>query len=216
MCGTIGSTPFAPAQGGCGGGLPVSGSPAQVAQAGAPGHQAHGGAGGAVAGAQNIGQTDQHASHGKNRRHGNHRMLVTQRTAPPDEARARRTLKAAMDMFSDARYEQMLPGRNPESNHRRIPEKLLAEWKRRYPDMPVPRAVVFDLDSRKPIGVVFRSDDRIDLGMGPQHQHNAGADYMQHIWFVPNDLELAYSDTTRGRDAKKAALAGSGGAPGKS
>lgn len=38
----------------------------------------------------------------------------------------------------------------------------------------------------------------LDLGMGNNHQHKVGGTFMQHIWFTPNDITQAFSDTEEG------------------
>jgi hypothetical protein len=131
------------------------------------------------------------------------------RTSANDPARAARVMQASLKLLSGLRYDQTLPGSiNPNGDHRKIPDSVKAQWKAQYPDLPVPNVLVFDKKSGTAVGVMFVGGAKApDLGMGLLHEHTEDGAIMQHMWFVPGNMELAFSDTTRKAEAVKAALA---------
>ena len=134
--------------------------------------------------------------------------MTVQRTAPADTARAQSVLNYGMQMFGSLTYAQTDPGaKNPNGTHRKIPEAMKQQWHAAHPDLPIPNMVVFDKAGAggRPIGLLFISPNGPDLGMGPMHQHQPGKPFMAHMWFVPGNLDLAFSDTTRKAEAEAAA-----------
>ena len=129
------------------------------------------------------------------------------RSAPEDRARAQRVLEANMEIFGDLRYEDTAPSRDdkPNGDHRDIPPAKIKEFQARFPDLPVPREVVYNMKTMRVNGVVYANGKSpADLGLGAMHQHRAGGGYMQHVWFTPGDLELAYSDVMRRDEVRSA------------
>ena len=192
-----------PAAPGCGGGgaaaIGTPGAPAPGATdpmaegAGAPTADA-------AAGQKGIGQKPpaQHAA-------GAHDKTIIQRTRPEDRALATRNLNAVMEMFGDTKYAGLVT-KEPGGTHGKLTPDMKAAFAKRYPGLPVPSSVVFAKGGvGKPIGVVYSDKQSIDLGMGGNHQHKVGGTNMQHIWFVPNDLAVAFSDT-EGSGSKQANL----------
>jgi hypothetical protein len=145
--------------------------------------------------------------------HSDH--IVTQRTAPADTGRAQRILQAAMSLLGKVRYEDTAPATpgkgkpvEPNGDHRKVPDSVKAEWKRLYPDLPVPNVIVYDKASHVAQGALFVGGKHtVDLGMGPQHQHEPGGAYMAHMWFIPGNLALAFSDVSQKDQARAAATA---------
>ena len=191
MCGAIGATTQTmPAAGGCGshGAATSAGGATDATGSAGQAHQGYGalgamsphqhGAGGAAEGA-----------------HGKH---VHRRTAPEDRGRARRNLDAVMQVFGDLRRDQV-SFKKPGATHGHLSDAQKAEFRRRFPGLPVPNAVVFPAKGGgKPVGVVYGGKQAPDLGMGNSHTHGSSKHYMQHIWFTPNDLDFAFSDTEGG------------------
>jgi hypothetical protein len=182
------------------------------------GHAHGGGAADAKSGAGIVGQTfkawgtnatfaaaevhDQ-MHHGSMAQH-----VLIKRTSGNDTARAQRVMQAAMKLLAPLKWGDTHGKENDNQDHRVIPESVKAQWKKEFPDLPVPNLVVFDKKSQRPVGALFVGGEQAkDLGMGTLHQHNAGGAIMQHMWFIPNNMDLAFSDTTQKQTAIQAALA---------
>jgi hypothetical protein len=187
----------------------------QLADAPAPVKQADSDAG---AGAAALGQkisawnssatfaiTDTHMQmhHGSMAEH-----VTIVRTSANDTARATRVMQASLKLLGPLTMHNTQGKSGPTDDHRVIPASVKAQWQAQYPDLPVPNLVVFDKASGKAVGALFVGGTKAkDLGMGTMHEHSAGGAIMQHMWFVPGDLQLAFSDTTRKAEAIKAAVA---------
>jgi hypothetical protein len=141
--------------------------------------------------------------------HGEHDKIVIQRTSPADTARANGVLQAAIQMFGNLGWNQAIaPAGKPDADHRIIPDSMKAQWKAQYPGLPVPNRVVFDRATQRPVGLLFVGGGKApDLGMGQVHQHKAGGPIMQHLWFTPGNLDLAFGDAMVKHQAIPAALA---------
>jgi hypothetical protein len=138
-----------------------------------------------------------------------HERVILQRVGQDDTARANRVFQAAMEMFDNISVDQTLPDpERPGTDHRRVSPEMKQQWKERYPGLPVPNRVIFDLKSGRSMGLLFVGGEKApDLGMGALHQHNAGGAIMQHIWFTPGNMELAFGDATVKSEALKLAKA---------
>jgi hypothetical protein len=137
---------------------------------------------------------------------GLHSTIV--RTSANDPARAKRVMQAALQLLAPLTWSQTTGKTSPDADHRVIPASVKAQWKAQFPDLPVPNLVVFDKQSQRPVGALFVGGQKApDLGMGTMHEHTENGAIMQHMWFVPNDMDLAFSDTTQKAAAIKAALA---------
>jgi hypothetical protein len=202
MCGPIQAKPFVPSQG-CGGGGAVQEQPHQHQSATqtAGGSHAHAGAaalgGGGTSGMS--GMSGSHASH------------ETTRTAPVDRARAQRVFDATLRLLGNLTYAQTssAPMNEPNGTHRAIPASVIAQWRREYPDLPVPTTIVFSQKGGgRVVGANFVGgrNQPVDLGMGAGHQHQAGKPVMQHVWLTPGNRDLAFSDLTNEALATKTAL----------
>jgi hypothetical protein len=167
----------------------------------------------AMSGMDMIGQSPaQHAGHTA----GEHEKHVVQRTAPVNQALAKKNLSAVMDFFGNFTRDK-LTFRTPGATHGKLSAAQKAAFHAKYPDLPVPNAVVFDKHGGKPIGVVYsQKGSPVELGMGNAHQHR-GPDsvFMEHIWFTPNDLNTAFGDTEGGNAKRANQIVNGGGAPGK-
>jgi hypothetical protein len=124
------------------------------------------------------------------------------RTSPVDMAKAQRVMQASMQLLAPLTWEGTEGNTwatngapNPNAGHRNVPESVRAEWKRLYPDLPVPNVVTFDQKTHVATGAMFVGGTKpVDLGMGAGHQHEAGKAFMQHIWFTPSNYEVAFND----------------------
>lgn len=214
MCGPVG---------GCGGGAiaPLAtqvAQPAQVGGAGGSGQVVQQGGGHAHAGTQagagvqQLGQTygawgtDAKfavVSQSREQHHGSeHDKVTLQRTTANDTARAKRILQASLNLFGGS---SIAPGGK---THVPLSGAQKAQWSQAHPDLPVPNQLVYDARSGRAVGMLFVGGDKAkDLGMGQLHQHEAGGAIMQHIWFVPDNLDLAFGDAAVKQQATQAALA---------
>jgi hypothetical protein len=139
-----------------------------------------------------------HDNHGM----GLHSELI--RTSPNNMQLANQVMQASLKLLAPLTWNGTTGGTwvtfgaaNPNGSHRVIPASVKAEWAKEYPNLPVPSEVVFDPKTHQAVGAMFTSSKGpVDLGMGAGHEHTAGGSFMQHIWFTPNDLTTAFSDTT--------------------
>lgn len=205
MCGLVCGAPMAtpmPSTS-AGGAMPDAGMPAAPvvpsshashgvdALGGPPSKHAHGGGG----------KPHQSQSHGAHDKH------VVQRTAPENRKRAKAILDASISMFGNTRANKFKPSRNAGGDHRQLTDAMKAEWTRRLPGLPVPGSVVIDQKTGRTQGAVFILRDGADLGMGTAHRHEGGRATMQHVWFTPGNMDLAFSDVSRKKQARAAANA---------
>jgi hypothetical protein len=181
----------------------------QVAQGG--GHDAHS-ATQAGAGVQQLGQvygawgTDAKfavVSSSTEQHHGDeHERVILQRTTPNDTALAKRILQASLTLFGSLG----MPAGG--KTHVPLTAAQKSQWSSQNPGLPVPNQVVFDAKSGRAVGMLFVGGDKAkDLGMGALHQHAAGGAIMQHIWFTPSNLDLAFGDATVKQQAIQQAVA---------
>jgi hypothetical protein len=191
MCGPIGATQAGVPAGGCGGGATTQSTTQGGGDASATGAAAEAMAGQAALGTQSPHQHDE-AGHSK---------TIHQRTAPVDRDLAKKNLGAVIDMFGNLTRDQLTFDKVG-GTHGKLSAAQKAAFHEKYPDLPVPNAVVFDAKGGKPIGVVYGGKTPPELGMGTSHTHGTSTHYMQHIWFTPNDLDFAFSDTVDGATKK--------------
>jgi hypothetical protein len=141
-----------------------------------------------------------------------HGHIMIPRTTPVDKQRARKIAKAVKSFFKDVKRSQVTFAKTGVKTHGVLPESMRKAFKAKYPDLPAPRSIVFPKGGKTPIGVVYNekvNGANFDLGMGMKHKHSATGSEMEHVWFTPNDLALAYSDSSGGTTRKvQAALAG--------
>ncbi|MCW2927234.1 MAG: hypothetical protein JWM86_1202 [Thermoleophilia bacterium] len=175
--------------------LPVAGGGAMGAPTAAP----------AGAAAPDAGDHDHDAAHGAHAGMANHHgMAVHERTAPVNEAIARRNLAAVVQSFS----KHGRAGLDFKNNrtHGYLSKAEQDRFRAQNPGLPVPQSLVFEPNSNVPIGVVYRSTiGKFDLGMGSSHQHKGANNEMQHLWFTPNHLDFAFSDVENGLTGSTAA-----------
>lgn len=133
-----------------------------------------------------------------------HGVHVHPRTAPPDPARAQAVLDATLGAFAAARASDFAPSPRGKTHLKLTPQQENA-FRAAFPGVPVPRSVMFDKATGQALAAVYvRKDRPVDLGLGPAHRHGPDRPYMQHVWFTPGRLELAFSDTTRRAEALRA------------
>jgi hypothetical protein len=159
----------------------ASGAPSTSGGGGHAGHAGHAGAG---------------PNAGKHQHHG---MRIIKRDRPDDLARAQRNFDAVYGSFR-THGRAGLDFKNNQT-HGYISAAEQAAFRRQHPGLPVPQSIVFREGSNTPIGVTYRTTDpNFDLGMGDLHDHtnDNGSSRMQHIWFTPGDLRLAFSDVEHG------------------
>ena len=126
-------------------------------------------------------------------------MRIIRRQTPADTALATRNFNAVYSMFK-GHGRAGLDFKNNQT-HGYIGAAERAAVHRANPGLPVPESIVFREGSNTPIGVTYRTKDpNFDLGMGDRHDHtnDNGTSQMQHIWFTPGDLQLAFSDVSHG------------------
>jgi hypothetical protein len=133
-----------------------------------------------------------------------HSMVV--RTSAPDPARARRIYDASARLLGGLTWSNTAGSGRADSNHRTIPQSIKDQWKKLYPDLPVPSNVVFNQQSHELLGAMFVGSrtEMPDLGMGDGHEHRANGLMMQHVWFIPNNMQMAFA--TREQGAVNAAI----------
>lgn len=132
---------------------------------------------------------------GKDAKHGH---IMIPRDKPVNQAKARKNLKATMEFFGNIKRTNKGLSFRPGSTmtHAKVGKELRKKFKKQYPNLPVPTHVMFSGKGKVPLGVMYASrDGDFDLGMGRKHQHFAGGAQMQHMWFTPEDLDLAFADT---------------------
>ena len=124
-------------------------------------------------------------------------MQVVSRTKPRDAALAQRNFEAVHSFFKD-HGRRDVEFRKTQS-HGFISKADRAAFQQRYPNLPVPESVVFRRQGTSPMGVTYSTtNQQFDLGLGTQHAHSGHEERMQHIWFTPGDMELAFSDVEHG------------------
>lgn len=124
-------------------------------------------------------------------------MSIIPRSAPENPERAGAILDAVVQSFAHHGRAGLDFKNNQTHGYLSAAERR--EFTRRYPGLPAPNALVFEGKGTKPLGVVYRtSRGQFDLGMGARHQHHDGNDQMQHVWFTPGNLNLAFSDVEHG------------------
>jgi hypothetical protein len=123
---------------------------------------------------------------------------VVERTKPVDKKRAKAIAKAVSEFFGTTKRGDVTfkPGGQ---THGRLTDEARAAFKKKY-GLPAPRSVVFPKGGNKPIGVVYNEkvNGNFDLGMGVKHTHREGGNEMEHVWFTPGNLDLAYTDSGKG------------------
>lgn len=131
---------------------------------------------------------------------------VVARSTPEDRGRAAQVLQITMGLLRTIPFGST-PGSNnspdPNATHRTVPPEIQAQLK--AAGVPVPNGVVFDKAGGTAVGAFYVKKG--DLGMGVQHQHVTNGPEMQHMWFVPSDLDLAFSDVAQKSTAIAAAAA---------
>ncbi|MCW2924728.1 MAG: hypothetical protein JWM98_2132, partial [Thermoleophilia bacterium] len=150
---------------------------------------------------------------------GDAHHIIIPRTTPEDPAKAKALLAATMQAFGGLTMQNTEGSAQggPNSSHRKVPDALAKQFAATHPGMPVPKLIVFDTKTGTPIGAFFPGGkDKVpDLGMGTAHRHSADGPAMEHIWFTPDDLQLAFSDVAEKDRAKAAAVAARAGAGGR-
>jgi hypothetical protein len=137
-----------------------------------------------------------------------HGMSEHMRSAPENRARAQAIATAVTQAFGHLTYAQTNPGTDPSGTHRRIPPALVAKFKREHPGLPCPSSVVFNKPGGTVVGALYvgkNGNPPADLGMGGYHTHGGKSTTMSHIWFTPENLDLAFSDVMNAGHAKKVA-----------
>jgi hypothetical protein len=135
---------------------------------------------------------------------GSSHHMVMQRTTPVDTARAQKIANAVKQFFGGVKRSQVTFKQGGSGTHGVLPESLRKQFKAKYPDLPAPRSIVFPKGSSKPIGVVYNEkvNGNFDLGMGVKHKHSDAGNAMEHVWFTPSNLDLAYADSAGGTMTK--------------
>jgi hypothetical protein len=140
---------------------------------------------------------------------GGHDKIILQRSAPEDRAKAARILQAAMEFTRGLGMHNTEPAEasKPDGDHRRIPLAVRRAFEEAT-GLKSPGMIVIDRKSGMAIGALFSNGQRgFDLGMGTSHKHKADGNAMQHVWFAPDNLDLAFSDVTQKPAAMAAARA---------
>jgi hypothetical protein len=150
---------------------------------------------------------------GKVMKMGKHGMAMKMRSEPINEKKAAKLATAVTEFYSDVKKSQVDPGKNKTDQHYSIPKKMRKRFEKEYPGLKSPTTLVIDKKTDKPFGVMYMGDkkDGPSLPAGNSHRHKDGGAFMQHVWFTPNDLGLAYGDIQAEGKAKKAVLGVGGG-----
>lgn len=135
-------------------------------------------------------------------------MAMKLRSAPIDAAKAQRLATAVTSFFANVTKSQVTPGVNKTDQHFHIPKAMQQHFERQNPGLKSPTTLVFDKKTNRPFGVMYMGDKQggPNLPMGNSHRHHPDTAFMEHIWFTPNDLGLAYGDIQKEDAARKAVL----------
>jgi len=127
-----------------------------------------------------------------------HEHIMIPRDTPENPTRAKKILKATMSTFGKLKKTSKDITFRPGSTqtHGKISKELRQKFKKEHPGMPVPTHVTFAAKGTAALGVMYSSKDGdYDLGLGRKHQHFEGGAQMQHVWFTPKNMDLAFADT---------------------